>query len=145
MSPSRSRAPSDSSNLYAANSTALRVDASAEKVHRGTTDERCHERIGRPVVQLAGAVHLLDDAVVEDCDAFAESHRLGLVMGHVERRHPEPLVQLDELRAHLYAQLRIEVRQRLVHQERSGVADDRTTHRHALALATREGAGLAIE
>jgi hypothetical protein len=37
------------------------------------------------------------------------------------------------------------VRQRLVHEERRGVAHDRAPHRHALALPARELRGLAVE
>ena len=49
-----------------------------------------------------------------------------------------------DLRAHLHPQLRVEVRQRLVHEERLRVADDRATHRHALSLAAGERAGLHL-
>jgi len=49
------------------------------------------------------------------------------------------------LGAHLHAQLCVEVRERLVHQEGLRLADDRATHRDALALATRERARLALQ
>ena len=51
----------------------------------------------------------------------------------------------DDLGAHLHAQLGVEVRQRLVHQERRRVAHDRAAHRHALALAAGELRRLAVE
>src|SRR5207249_271707 len=50
-----------------------------------------------------------------------------------------------DLGAHLDAQLRVEVRERLVHQERLRRADARAAHRAALALAARELRGLAPE
>ena len=55
-----------------------------------------------------------------------------------------PVHQLD-LGAHLEAQLRVEVGQRLVEQEQRRVARQRAAHRDTLALAAGELAGLAIE
>ena len=80
-----------------------------QEVHRRATDERRHERVRRAAVELTGRVHLLDHAVVEHGDPLAERHRFGLVVGHVQRRHPEPLVQLHELCTHLHAKLCVEV------------------------------------
>ncbi len=51
---------------------------------------------------------------------------------------PKPLLEPRHLGTHLHAQLRVEVRQRLVHQERGRVAHDRAAHRDPLALATGE-------
>ena len=50
-------------------------------------------------------------------------------------------MQPRELGAHVDAQLRVEVRERLVHQERRRLAHDRAAHRDALALAARERDG----
>ena len=55
------------------------------------------------------------------------------------------MLQLRDLGARLDAQLRVEVRERLVHQERLRVAHDRAAHGDALALAARERARLAVE
>ena len=52
---------------------------------------------------------------------------------------------VGELRPHVHAQLRVEVRQRLVHQERGRLAHDRATHRHALALPARQCRRPAVE
>ena len=78
-------------------------------------------------------------------DAVAERHRLGLVVGHVDGGHAEPRVQLGERGAHADAQLGVEVRERLVHQERLRLAHDRAAHRDALPLAARELRRLAVE
>jgi hypothetical protein len=53
----------------------------------------------------------------------------------------EPL----ELDPHLHAQLGVQVGQRLVEEEHLGVPHDGAAHRHPLALATRELAGLALQ
>ena len=54
-------------------------------------------------------------------------------------------MQVDELDAGLGAELGVEVGQRLVHQERVRPADDGPGQRDSLALAAREGPGLAAE
>ena len=97
------------------------------------------------VEQRLRRVDLLQHAVAQHGDPLAERHRLDLVVRHVHRRDAEPLVQPRELGAHRDAQLRVEVRERLVHQERLRLAHDRPAHRDALALAARERAGLAVE
>ena len=52
-------------------------------------------------------------------------------------------VQLRDLGAHVHAQLGVEVRQRLVEQERAGLAHDGAADRDALALAAGQLPGLA--
>ena len=54
-------------------------------------------------------------------------------------------VQLLDLEAHLHPELRVEVGQRLVEQEHRGLANDRASHRDALALAARQLPRLARE
>ena len=111
----------------------------AEEVHRRAADEAGHEACSPGGCRArSGRVDLLDDAAVEHGHALAERHRLDLVVRDVQRRHTELAVELHDLRAHLHAQLRVEVGERLVHQERRRVADDRAAHRHPLALAARE-------
>ena len=66
-------------------------------------------------------------------------------MGDVDRGDAEPLLQPRDLGAHLAAQLGVEVGQRLVEEERVGLADDRAAHRDALALAAGQVARLALE
>ena len=54
-------------------------------------------------------------------------------------------MQLLDLEAHLHPQLGVEVRQRLVEQERRRLAHDRAPHGHTLALPAGELARLALE
>jgi hypothetical protein len=63
----------------------------------------------------------------------------------VHRRRLELALDPRDLGAHLDPQLRIEVRERLVHQERLRLADDRAAHRDALPLAARERARLLLQ
>src|SRR5207237_726036 len=72
-------------------------------------------------------------------------HRLRLVVRDVDARHGQAPVQLCERRAHSDAKLRVEVRERLVHQERDRLADNRASHRDTLALSAREVRRLPLE
>ena len=66
-------------------------------------------------------------------------------MGDVDRRRAEPLVEPGELGAHAHAELRVEIRERLVHQVRSRLAHHRAAHRHTLALSARERPRAPVE
>jgi hypothetical protein len=74
-----------------------------------------------------------------------EDHRLDLVVGDVDGGRGESALQGGDLGAGLHPQLGVEVGQRFVHQEHLGLPDDRSAHCHALALASGEGLGSAVE
>ena len=92
-----------------------------------------------------GRADLLEQALAHDRDAAAHRHRLDLVVGDVDGRRLEALVEPGELGAGLDAQLGVEVRERLVHEEHGRLADDRPAERDALALAARQFLRLAVE
>src|SRR5690606_1159455 len=115
------------------------------EVHGWGTDETCHELVDGPVVEVDGAVDLLDEAVLHDHDACTHRHRLDLVVGDVDGGDAEALVQLADAGAHLDAQLGVEVRQRLVHQEDLRLADDGAAEGDTLALTARELTGPPVE
>ena len=54
-------------------------------------------------------------------------------------------MQLADFGAHLHAELGVEVRERLVEEEDARIAHDGAPHRHALSLAARQGARIAVE
>ena len=58
---------------------------------------------------------------------------------------PEPLMQRGDLRAHVDAQFRVEIGQRLVEEEDLRLAHDGTADGDALALAAGEFARKTIE
>ena len=119
----------------------LRLD----QVHRRAADEAADEEVHGPVVQLLRLGHLLQLALAHHGDAVAHRHRLDLVVRDVDGRRAEVVLELLDLRARLHAQLRVEVGERLVHQERGRLAHDRAAHRDALPLAARERPRLAVE
>ena len=114
---------------------AVALDAALEKVHRRAADEARDIGVLRLLVELGRAADLLDPAVAHHDDAVAHAQRLDLVVRDVEGRHAEPLLQLDDFGAHLHAQRRVEVGERLVHQEDARLAHDGAAERHALPLA----------
>ena len=56
-----------------------------------------------------------------------------------------PLLEIVDLAAHLHPQLRVEVRQGLVHEERLRLAHERAPHRDTLPLPARERLGLSLQ
>ena len=124
---------------------AVAADLDVQEVHGRTADEARDEQIDRMLVERLRRVKLLHDAVVQDDDPLAHGHRLDLVVGDVDKRGLESLVQLENLHSSLDAQLGIEVRQRLVHQKDFWLPDDRPPQGDALPLAAGERLGLAIE
>ena len=142
--PRRARAdgtPPTSTTRPSVGSVELRVD----EVHRGRADEAGDEQVHRMLVQRLRAVDLLQLALAQHGDAITHRHRLGLVVRDVDRRDAEVVLDARDLGAHLDAQLRVEVRERLVHQERLRMPHDRAAHRDALALPAGERFGLAAE
>ena len=114
------------------------VDRRLDDVHRRAADEACDEQVLRVAVELLRRVDLLQLTLAHDGDAITHRHRLGLVVRDVDRRRPELALDAPDLRTHLDAKLRVEVRERLVHQEDLRLTHDRATHRDALTLAARK-------
>ena len=116
-----------------------------EEVHLRHADEPGHEDVRRVVEHLLGRPHLLDEAVFHDDDPVPQGHGLGLVVGDVDKGGVQLLPELDDLRAHLIAQLCVQVGQGLVHQKHLGLPDDGPPNGHPLLLTAGEGLGLALE
>ena len=95
------------------------VRTAADQVHRRAPDEAGDEQVRRPSYTLLRRPELLELAVRHHRDPVAERHRLDLVVRDVDRRDAQARVQALQLGAHLDAELRVEVRERLVEQERA--------------------------
>ena len=93
-----------------------------------------NEQRARIVVDVLRRPELFDHAVVHHRHPMGKRHRLDLVMGDIDRRHLELMLQALQLGAHLHAQLRVEIGQRLVKQEDPWCSYDRPGQRHPLAL-----------
>ena len=97
------------------------------------------------MIQLHRRAQLLDAAVVEYGDALAQGHGFGLIVGDVDHRGLELLVQLGQLDAQLHAQRSVQIGQRLVKQKHLGPAHNGPPDRHPLALPARQLLGVSIE
>ena len=82
--------------------------------------------------------------MLHDDDAIAQRHRLGLVVGDVDRGDAERAQQRVDLQAQRVAQLGIQRRQRLVEQQRARPDGDGAGQCHALPLTARELVDAAI-
>ena len=116
-----------------------------DEVHRRAADEAGDEEVDRPVEHRLGIARLLEHAAPQNGDPVTHRHRLDLIVRHVDRRDAEVTLHACDLTAHLHAQARVEVRQRLVHQEHPRLAHDRASHRDALALSAGELTRLPFE
>ncbi len=116
-----------------------------DHVHGRAADEAGDEQAHRPVVELLRRGDLLQLALAHHGHAVAHRHGLDLVVSHVDGGDAEVPLQRPDLGAHLHAELGVEVGQRLVHQERLGLAHDGAPHGDPLALAAGQGARLAVQ
>ena len=116
-----------------------------DDVHGRRADEAGGEDRRRAPVKVRRRGVLLDAPVPHQDDLVGHGHGLDLVVGDVEHRDAEPLLQRPDLAAHLHAKLRVEVRQGLVHQADRRPGDDGAPQRDALLLAARELRRLAVE
>ena len=116
----------------------LLCECALEEVHRWATNEAGNKDIGRVVVQLLRLRNLLQLAFPHHGHSLAQRHGFHLIVGDEYRRRPELLVEAVESRAHLRPQLRVEVRERLIHQKGLRLAYDRPSHGHTLPLTSRE-------
>src|SRR4030095_1628264 len=101
-------------------------------------DETRDEGVLRVLVHLFRGVELLDPAPMKYGDPIGHRERLGLVMGDVDHRHAEPLMEPPDLELHLLAQLLVQCSERFVHQDQLGLEYERACYRHALLLAAGE-------
>ena len=116
-----------------------------DEIHRRAADEAGDEEIEWPVVELLRRSHLLQLALAHHGDPVAHRHRLDLVVRDVDGGRAEVALELRDLRPHLHTQLRVQVGERLVHQECRRLAHDRAAHRDPLALTAGERARLPLE
>ena len=70
--------------------------------------------------------------------AIGQDEGLRLIVGHEDHRRTQTLLKALQLHAHLVAQERVEVRERLVEEQHAGLEDERPGQRHALLLTAGE-------
>ena len=116
-----------------------------EHIHRRRADKPRRKHAGGTLVNLCGFGRLLDTSGIHQDDLIGHRHRLDLVMGDVDHRHAQALLQRAQLAAHLGAELRIEIGERLVHETDRILGDDCARKRDTLLLAPGQLRGFALE
>ena len=122
-----------------------RSDRHRQQIHRRRAHRLRHRDARRRRIQVHWRAGLLDTPGGHDNDAVGERHRLDLVVGDIDHRQPERLMQPGKFVPHPHPQPRVEVRQRLVKQQHGGVADDGAADRHPLPLPARQLARPPVE
>ena len=101
-------------------------------------EEAGDERRARAAKDLARRADGLDAAAVHHHYRFGKRERLSLVVGHIDGGEAETVLQHLELQPHLVAQLRIEIGQRLVEQDKPWLVHQRASERNALLLSAAQ-------
>src|SRR5262245_31285704 len=118
---------------------------SREQIDRRAADEFRDLAVARSVIDGLRRVDLQERAIHHDGSPVRHCNSLALIVRDIDEGGAELAMQGRKLVPHRHAQLGVEIRQRLVHQEGLGPAYERTPERDSLALSTRELAGLAIQ
>src|SRR5689334_1167360 len=116
-----------------------------EHVHARRADEAGHMDVGRTLVDLLGGADLAEPTFVEDGDALAHRHGLGLIVCHVDHGGTEGPVLREQLSTQFYPQLRVEPGQRLIHEKGLRTAHDGAAEGRALPLSLRQLRGQTVE
>ena len=106
-----------------------------KEVHGWRANEACNKGVRRRFVEVPWGSDLLEDTILQHCDAVTHGERFGLVVGHIDGGHTEPALQGGNLGTGLNAKLGVQVRQRFIHQEHLGLTHDGATHGDSLTLA----------
>jgi hypothetical protein len=107
----------------------------------GVADEVGEKARRRLLVELVRRALLRDASAFHHDDAIGDGERFLLVVRDVDDGERERLLQLADLLPHAAAQLRVEVRQRLVEEQHRRLEHERARDRDALLLAARELGG----
>ena len=90
------------------------------------------------------SAHLLNQAIVHHNDCIAHGERFFLVVGHEDKGYAKLLVHAQQLKLHLFPQLHVQCRQRLIEQEHLGLVDHCTCYCHSLLLTAGELGDIAL-
>src|SRR5499425_328116 len=102
------------------------------------TEEIAHEGGGGLFVERTRRADLLDASAVHQRDAIGEAERLDLIVSDEEHGDAEATLEELDLRAHLLAELRVEVAERLVEEEEIRLVDEGPAEGEALHLSAAQ-------
>src|SRR5665648_515882 len=120
-------------------------DRAVQEIHRRRADEATDKGVGGVVIHLERSSQLDDLTRAHDGDAISEGQRLDLVMRDVHRCRADALDNLLQLGPEAEPQQRIQVGQRLVHEQHVRIDHDRPGDRDPLTLPTGQLGREAVE
>src|SRR3989454_1660878 len=115
------------------------------QIHGRRAQEGRHKCVGRVLIDLLRGSDLPHLPAIHDGNAVAQSHGLNLIVCHIDCGRPQLPLELLELESRHGAQLRVQVRERLVKQEKARGADDGPGPRPTPAPSTGEVARPAAQ
>src|SRR5262249_34514359 len=115
-----------------------------DQVHGWRAEKARDELVRRMLIDFGRSARLPQPAVIDHRDAIAHPHGLDLIVRHIDGGGAHGPLELLELAAGARAQLRFEVRERLIQQEYRWVADQRPRQRDTLTLAAGKLARAAL-
>ena len=125
------------------------VDDELALYHVGAADKRGNEEVCRALVDALGRADMLDDAGIHDSDTVGDRHGFLLVVRDIHGGDTNIVLDVLDDRAHLNAQLRVKVGQRLIHQQNVRLDAQCTSERDALLLtagkALRHTVGVLVD
>jgi len=116
-------------------------EGAVDELGAGLSHEDSYSHVGGPGQQIPEGVHLPDVTGVHEGNAIGQRGCLRLIVSDVESRDAEALQKPFELNTGMLALHRIQVGERLIHQENLGVAHQTAGDGHLLALSDREALG----
>ena len=141
---SRSTSASSASASGSVESTTSCGRTSVAAEARRLADERQHELVRRPLVEVLRRADLLDAPVVHEHDLVGDLHRLLLVVRDEDRRDVHLVVETAQPLAELLPHARVERAERLVEEQHLRLDRERARERHALPLAAGELRRIAL-
>ena len=97
-----------------------------------------HKAVGRLMVEVVGAVPLLDAPAVHDADFIGHGKGLVLIVGHQDGGHAFMLEDVAHFQRQVFAQIDIQIGEGLIEQQQLRARRQGTCQGHALLLAAGE-------
>ena len=95
-------------------------------------------------VEFHGLAVLQQLAETHQRDSIGHGHRFDLVVGDVQHRGAELLGKFTDLAADFFSETRVEIAERLVHQQHPRIDRDGTSQCHPLLLPATQERGRSI-
>ena len=106
-----------------------------QEVHLRAADEARDKEVVGIIIKLKRTANLFDAAITQDYDFGCKCHGLDLVMSGIDDRSTEVFMQFRDFHAHVDTKFGIEVRQRLIEEEKLWCLQNGPPDGDTLALA----------